>query len=946
MTIKTVFGCRRVRREEGMALVTVILVTMLCAALMVGFVSAIATDQRSSGLDRDQTQAYAVAHAGLEKLTSDLTGLFRTDFSPNAAQIATVAGPANRPSIQGFEYLAPEGGSGYTIGFNADATPGNLGNPAPESMLGSPISNGPYQGFMGLITPYWLTVTARSNGGAEVRLRRKLQTVAIPVFQFGMFSETDLAFHAGEDFNFGGRVHTNGNLFLAQADGGTLTLSDRITAVLEVFRNRLPNGLATSSGYRGPVIIPTVIKQPTNTTRALALNEGSHDGTAPIGSWDSLSTGTYKSNIRNGATGARRLDLPLVGDADGDGLPDAEPIELIRRPLVNSNEDVVRNFLYTQRYFAQASVRILLSDDVADIQNLPTVLQTSQPVLLDPGVDYAPAAPAAFKAPLAASAGSAASGAIPAGVYRSDALQPLIGGYIKIEMQRQNGTWVAVTSEILGLGIAGRNLADVNSYLSGSAATYDTPAAHANNLAGRLNRPADAIDPQCATPNPDAILRLQRVRDVPAATQSIYNPTAATARALTNAAPEIGRSCGYTVDGAGAMTGVSANATDYWPNVLYDTREAQTRDGLASTDLALGGIVHYVELDMNNLRRWLLGQIGVSGTQARNENGFVVYFSDRRNNNDAAGAETGEYGYEDTVNPATTAGTPNGLLDAGEDLNSNNALEVYGARPWLANIPSSALASVACAGRGQAPLDCAGTAATTPLTDANTGSATMKRLVARANKAILFRRALKVVNGGITGGVNSIIGPGLTIASENPVYIQGNFNATSTSAVVEPNVATAVLADAVALLSNNWNDIRSFTAPTDSTGRPATTTGYRVAIVTGKTRPFPKPGFASASFGSDGGAHNFVRNLENWSVGGVTQHYRGSFVSFFFSRQATGSFKCCLSDVYLRGDRNWTFDTDFLIPSQLPPATPMFRDVNTLTFRQLLRPTQGQNEGQ
>ena len=76
-------------------------------------------------------------------------------------------------------------------------------------------------------------------------MRRTLQTVAIPVFQFGMFSETDLAFHAGaEAFSFGGRVHTNGNLFLAAADGGTLTIADRITAVKDVIRTHLPNGLA------------------------------------------------------------------------------------------------------------------------------------------------------------------------------------------------------------------------------------------------------------------------------------------------------------------------------------------------------------------------------------------------------------------------------------------------------------------------------------------------------------------------------------------------------------------------------------------------------------------------------------------------------------------------------------------------------------------------------
>jgi hypothetical protein len=31
---------------------------------------------------------------------------------------------------------------------------------------------------------------------------------------------------------------------------------------------------------------------------------------------------------------------------------------------------------------------------------------------------------------------------------------------------------------------------------------------------------------------------------------------------------------------------------------------------------------------------------------------------------------------------------------------------------------------------------------------------------------------------------------------------------------------------------------------------------------------------------------------------------------------------------------------DFLIPDELPPGTPMFRDINTLQFRQILRPNQ------
>jgi len=52
-----------------------------------------------------------------------------------------------------------------------------------------------------------------------------------------------------------------------------------------------------------------------------------------------------------------------------------------------------------------------------------------------------------------------------------------------------------------------------------------------------------------------------------------------------------------------------------------------------------------------------------------------------------------------------------------------------------------------------------------------------------------------------------------------------------------------------------------------------------------------------------------------------------------------GTFKYS-NRVYDFGLRKFSFDDDFLLPTKLPPGTPMFRDVNTLTFRQLLRPNQ------
>lgn len=866
-------GRRALAREDGIAMIVTLMVLVLVSALMVGFTTAIIADQRASGLDRDQTQAYAAAHAGLEQLTADLSGLFATDFSPSAAEISNLT--ANPPDLQNFTFVEPGGASGYRINFNPDAQ----GNPAPEASTGTTISAGPYQGLRGTITPYNITVTARTRGGAEVRMRRTLQTVAMPVFQFGMFSDADLGFFADHDFQFGGRIHTNGSLYLAQAGNTSdrLTLPDRITAFNEVIRTHLMNGYDGSTDYRGTV---RVIKNPPNNYRNLARDEGSlvANDFAVLNEprWTSLSIGTYASNIRNGRTGARRLDLPFVAQGNSS-------IELIRRPAPGSNEDTSNPVLFNQRLFAQASIRILLSDTANAITTLPTVTSAAPVALTPAGLTLAGYTAGNTLPPIATSGGI--------GFYRSAAGQPLIGGYLKIE-QRTTAGWQDVTMQILNYGFAGRNL-------STGAGTVNAPATSTNF---------------CVEPNPNAIIRVQRIKDV---------------------ATDQGN-CGVNLS-SGVVTQVSQTSSDYWPNALYDTREGNFRDNIAASGAAsqivtMGGVIQYIELDVNNLKRWLEGNAayaGGTGPQTVSDRGYTVYFSDRRTNLNASNNETGEYGFEDVINPSSSTGSPNSSLDAGEDINGNGTLDSYGRLAPASLLPVGALGPFDASTRADNTFDI--------------GSGGIYSPILRANRQVLFRRALKLVN----GGLGQIPSPGFTVASENPVYVQGNYNASYNNTSAEPNMACAIIADAVTLLSNNWNDIRSFLSPNAVSGRSASETGYRMAIIAGKSLHFPRPTAFTAmpDFGTDGGAHDFLRYLELW--GSNTLHYNGSLVSFYTSRQAVGTYKSGISisstgsrNVFSVTGRTFTFDIDFLDTTLLPPGTPSFRDVNTLTFRQLLRPTQ------
>jgi hypothetical protein len=894
--------------ESGVALLSAMLVLMLMSAMLVGFIALINADQNASGTNRDQTQSYAAAHAGVEKLTSDLGQMFESNFSPTGAQVNALVAAARQPNLgNGTSYVAPGGvaGSGYAIEFNDFTGPPNAtgppdGNPDPEDAInGSQITDGVYAGLMGIITPYRMVVTARTRGGSEVRMRRTMQTVAIPVFQFGIFSDNDLSFFAGPDFNFGGRVHTNQNLYLAQGNGTTLTMSDRVTVVGEVVRSHLSNGEGTQvvtngTSYPGTVRISRAANCATIAAncRALAVNEDSVRITAAppvppslltwipgVGgapgrfemvrvagntvepTWDNTSRVLYNSWLRNGETGARRLDLPIVDVSAG-----TTPIDLIRRP--RAGDPTGPGSPFEERFFRLASVRVLLSDTAAEITGLPTVTAT-------PPVDLATLVVgaggySAAGAPIATSNG-AGGARLPNGT-------PLVTGFIKIERQSPAGVWDDVTMRVLNLGIAGRNLS------TGVLNTADTPSV------------------QCPTePYPDAIIRIQRLRDVPAnGSNTVSN----------------GLRCGNG----------STVSTDYWPNVFYESREGSRRgsDNPGGTDVYLGGVMHYVEFDVNNFRRWLNGTTDggfiVAGS-TMNTTGYVFYFSDRRGNKNAVNVETGDYGFEDFVNPASATGLSNDLLDGGEDFNASGALDVYGGVPRLA---------------GAAPLDNMATVRTRVAT-----------AIARSNPPTFFRRALKIVNGG-QGQLPAVGAQGLTIAAENPVYVQGNFNACGNmtadcaangfgNAPGVDHVSAAVIADAVTLLSRNWNDIRTFTSPYVSNARVGLTTWYRMGVISGKGISFQRvAGADPKDFGTDGGAHNFLRFLENWDG---TLFYRGSIISLFNSRQATGVYKCC-GIVYDPPTRGYNFENEFLTPNLLPPRTPMFRDVNTLTFRQVLRPTQ------
>ena len=925
-------GCEERNDERGAALVVALMVLVLLMGFVALAISKTSTETIVTNNEVSDSKAYAASEAALENTTRDFIDIFETKLTPSTADINAV------------KLKVPAGFSGFDFASEIQKT---------HSSRSIILTAGNYGGLNAIRDSWEIDTIARDKiTGVKVEVRRRFFSDRIPIFQFGAFFEDDLELNRPPLFTFGGRIHTNGNFWVTASGRYGVYLNSKVTAAGEIVNDIWKPGTALLDGEDN--VGKVFVNDATGVQQELNTGEASVNCVSPSGDNVFASNPNLPFCSKNPDWDSQKLKF------QGNFESNVSPLNL---PLAKANTDLAELFKRGKNIGDAHNLGGALADVDATTQD--SILAMKERFANKPGIRVS-LADSQRKLPGCAgvAAGTACGVRLDGPLGSSIGYQPvaMTDGYqgtaLNATRLAVNGreVWIKVetvsfgvndtqpvtndiTEDILSLGVTERAPIGTDLRISGYSSTADSRSVIKLQ---RFSVPGPNI-PDSGTTSYTSNYTIDgrsqnlvvRYRDV-TSDPGFGCSGCTSADSFADPYPSINASANATAskEDAKHLKWADINGSGYryaivpFPIKLYDAREGRPNDTVSDATAAFGttnvpaaGVMSLVDIDVANLRRFLAGDFNgtlpttttfavAKGSSLRStdipENaGWVFYVSDRRGDHDF----DGEYDMEDIF--------PDGFLQFNEDVNGNGVLDLdflYEAARYTEAVPKGQAASA---------------------------------------DHLYNRRGVRLINGAILPGRYDSAVPGntkgFTFASENGVYVKGNYNATgagvSTTSAPTPaenylpnntasHIPAAVVGDAVMVLSNNWNDANSFVNPFSSTARPASNTFVRFAMIAGMpiTGSNSNP-YSPSQFGQlGGGLINFKRFLEDWS--GSRLNYSGSLINLSVSRNNNGFLKCC-NTVYVPPTRDWTFDNTFLDANRLPPGTPYIYSISFTGFERV-----------
>ncbi len=196
---------------RGLALFATIATMVLISVLAIAAVSGVRTVIQTARIDYGTSQVFFAAEAGAEAVMAQIEDALKDGKIENSEINALTP-----PDLPGFEF--------------EDFDVSKMGDPVVER-----ITDGPYAGLYALTQTLDIRSEAYDLAGHRSAVMVTAKAQAIPTFQFGVFFEKDLEATNGPPMEFGGWVHSNGNIYLSSNNAW---YRDAVTTPKKVFWDR------------------------------------------------------------------------------------------------------------------------------------------------------------------------------------------------------------------------------------------------------------------------------------------------------------------------------------------------------------------------------------------------------------------------------------------------------------------------------------------------------------------------------------------------------------------------------------------------------------------------------------------------------------------------------------------------------------------------------------
>jgi hypothetical protein len=232
LTMNT-YHLRRRPHQAGSALAITLVMTSIALAILASAMTWSANSTRLTHRSIQHTRSIAAAEAATEKVVGRIT----QDF-------VTGGDKAVNDSLDSYRMTVPTSSdSSYWSQWEFNDAIGNASRTYVQAANSNSfiVLSAPYEGLRAFVTTYTVVAHARDTTSSQIVIGGVLQEVdlaRIPIFQFALYSSSDMETCCAEPYTQKGRVHANGKLYAGP--DSILTFQGDVTAVSDIIFGRHP----------------------------------------------------------------------------------------------------------------------------------------------------------------------------------------------------------------------------------------------------------------------------------------------------------------------------------------------------------------------------------------------------------------------------------------------------------------------------------------------------------------------------------------------------------------------------------------------------------------------------------------------------------------------------------------------------------------------------------